>query len=54
VGEEWVHLFDGEVTADHITRFLTALDFTGPAPNLSAYEWQRVGAEVTGFLQTLE
>ncbi|MDN5926848.1 MAG: glycosyltransferase [Hyphomicrobiales bacterium] len=53
-GKEWVHLFDGEITADHMTRFLAALDFTGPVPDLSAYEWQRVGNEVTGFLQTLK
>jgi glycosyltransferase involved in cell wall biosynthesis len=55
VGEEWVHLFDGEITADHITRFLTGLDACEtPAPDLSAYEWQRVGNDVTGFLQTLK
>jgi glycosyltransferase involved in cell wall biosynthesis len=55
VGEEWVHLFDGEITADHITRFFTALDACkGPSPDLSAYEWQRVGSDVTGFLQTLK
>jgi glycosyltransferase involved in cell wall biosynthesis len=55
VGEEWVHLFDGEITADHITRFLTGLDACkSPSPDLTAYEWQRVGNDVTGFLRTLK
>ena len=54
VGAQWVHLFDGEITAEHITRFLTSLDAcTTPAPDLSVYEWQRVGSDVTGFLQSL-
>jgi hypothetical protein len=49
-----MHLFDGEITAEHITRFLTSLDAcTTPAPDLSIYEWQRVGSDVTGFLQSL-
>jgi glycosyltransferase involved in cell wall biosynthesis len=54
VGEEWVHLFDGEITADHITRFLAGLDAcTSPAPDLSAFEWRRIGNDVTSFLLSL-
>jgi hypothetical protein len=55
LGEEWVHLFDGEITADHITRFLASLDACkSGAPDLSAYEWQRVGNDVTDFLRSLK
>jgi glycosyltransferase involved in cell wall biosynthesis len=55
LGEEWVHLFDGEITADHITRFLASLDACkSGAPDLSGYEWQRVGNDVTGFLRSLK
>lgn len=43
VGDGWVHLFDGELTADAILR---ALDATGPRsdrPDLSARNWDRAG-----------
>jgi hypothetical protein len=54
VGEEWVRLFDGEIAREHIEAFLAALPLlTAPRPDLSAFEWTKVGADVTQFLHSL-
>ncbi|TIX82169.1 MAG: hypothetical protein E5V24_21020 [Mesorhizobium sp.] len=54
VGAEWVHLFDGEISAATLESFLAALrKSTSPRPDLSPFEWTRVGSDVTRFLKSL-
>ena len=54
VGSEWVDLFDGEIDAARLEAFLTGLDACiTPAPDLSAFEWPRVGEDVSAFLRSL-
>ncbi|WP_287367512.1 hypothetical protein, partial [Mesorhizobium sp.] len=51
---EWVHLFDGEISAATLESFLAALrKSTSPRPDLSPFEWTRVGSDVTRFLKSL-
>ena len=54
VGSEWVHLFDGDISADGLETFLAALDSCrAPRPDLSPFDWKRVGSDVTRFLKSL-
>jgi beta-1,4-mannosyltransferase len=54
VGGEWVHLFDGDISAEAIEAFLASLTAsTATRPDLSAFDWSRIGADVTRFLQSL-
>ena len=54
VGSDWVHLYEGEISAQNIEDFLAAVcTLTAPRPNLSTFDWQKVGSDVTNFLQSL-
>ena len=54
VGSDWVHLFAGEITAATLESFFDDLKLcAAPRPDLSAFDWERVGADVTRFLQSL-
>lgn len=54
VGNEWVHLFDGDISADGLETFLAALDTCrAPRPDLSRFDWERIGSDVTRFLKSL-
>jgi glycosyltransferase involved in cell wall biosynthesis len=54
VGAEWVSLFEGDISAEAIEGFLAALaGLDSPRPDLQAFAWERVGSDVTRFLQTL-
>ena len=47
VGPGWIHLYDGELTADDLTRYLRALDEGTPQnrPNLERREWTDAGVQ---------
>jgi beta-1,4-mannosyltransferase len=54
VGSEWVHPFDGDISANGLETFLTALDTCrAPRPDLSPFDWDRIGSDVTRFLKSL-
>jgi glycosyltransferase involved in cell wall biosynthesis len=54
VGSDWVHLFEGEIAAATLEGFFADLErCTAPRPDLGAFDWERVGADVTRFLQSL-
>jgi beta-1,4-mannosyltransferase len=54
VGAEWVSLFNGDISAEAIERFLDALaKLDAPRPDLSDFAWERVGSDVTRFLALL-
>lgn len=54
VGGDWVHLFEGEISTAIIESFFADLAAcTAPRPDLDAFDWERVGADVTRFLQSL-
>jgi beta-1,4-mannosyltransferase len=54
VGADWVHLFDGEISSASLESFLAALSTAAaPHPDLSPFDWDRVGAGVTRFLKSL-
>lgn len=54
VGGEWVHLFDGDISANRLETFLAALDTCrAPRPDLSPFDWDRIGSDVTRFLKSL-
>lgn len=53
-GHQWVQLFDGEISAEKIDRFLAGIaGIAHPAPDLSAFAWDRIGSEVSNFLARL-
>src|SRR4051794_21663748 len=53
-GHQWVQLFDGEISAEKIDRFLAGIaGIAHPAPDLSAFAWDRIGSEVSDFLARL-
>ncbi|WP_354567041.1 glycosyl transferase [Glaciihabitans sp. UYNi722] len=45
VGSGWVHLFDGELTAESIITALDAAAVRADRPDLSARDWDRAGIE---------
>ena len=54
VGEEWVRLFDGEITSTVISDFLGTLrQGTSTSPDLSLFSWEKIGSDVTQFLSSL-
>lgn len=54
VGNDWVHLFDEDISAERIEAFLADIArIDRPAPDLSPFDWSRVGADVTAFLRAL-
>ena len=54
VGADWVHLFDGEIEASAIDAFFADLGGRAlTAPDLSPFEWSRVGNDVSRFLGEL-
>jgi len=54
VGEDWACLYDGNLNAAHVTAFADELRRPRAAhPDLSAYEWSRVGADLKEFLDRL-
>jgi beta-1,4-mannosyltransferase len=54
VGGDWVHLFDGDISAEGLETFFAALaTCTAPRPDLSPFDWHRIGSDVTRFLQSL-
>ena len=53
-GEAWVELFDGDISTAVIERFLAGLAAPRPTgPDLSAFAWDRIGADVSRFLADL-
>jgi len=53
-GEAWVELFDGDISTAVIERFLAGLAAPRPTgPDLSAFAWDRIGADVSRFLGDL-
>lgn len=51
VGKDWVHLFEGSISTQDIERFMADIGTAEAAePDLSAYEWARVGDDVADFL----
>ena len=55
VGGEWVYLYEGDLTADVLERFATAVrdDVRAPRPDLSAFEWERIGVQLRAFAAEL-
>jgi beta-1,4-mannosyltransferase len=54
VGGDWVHLFDGDISAESLEAFFAALaTCTARRPDLSPFDWHRIGSDVTKFLQSL-
>jgi beta-1,4-mannosyltransferase len=56
VGHPWVHMFDGDLRAEHVERALASLEEAPPAggPDLSNREWGDVGrAHLLAFRQAL-
>lgn len=54
VGPDWVHLYEGEIDRAAVERFVAALrQPRSPAPNLNAYEWSRVSADLATFFNRL-
>ncbi|MGN6584985.1 MAG: hypothetical protein ACTHJV_14905 [Rhizobiaceae bacterium] len=55
IGSDWVHLFEGEISTSTLEGFFADLErCTAPRPDLGAFDWQRVGADVTCFLRSLK
>jgi beta-1,4-mannosyltransferase len=55
IGQEWVSLYDGELTAATMDRLAIALraNRRGPRPDLQRFEWGPIGAELRAFVGTL-
>lgn len=55
VGQEWLYLYDGELTPDVLRAALCWLRETqrGDAPDLSTFDWNRIGRDIGGFLNNL-
>lgn len=55
VGEDWVHLYDGELTNEVLSDFVAKLRRrTGVSEiDLSRHSWERIGGEVSIFLHSL-
>lgn len=55
VGRDWLWLYDGDFSDAVLCDFLVWLRArpAGGAPDLSAHDWQRIGAELAGFLRGL-
>ena len=55
VGPEWLHLYDGELTAEVLGDFI---DFVRnnplqTPPDLSKYDWSKIGTEMRSFVRSL-
>jgi glycosyltransferase involved in cell wall biosynthesis len=55
IGQEWVSLYEGELTAAIMDRLATELRVTrrGARPDLARFEWEPIGAELGSFLRGL-
>lgn len=54
VGGAWVQLYDGAFATPALERFVVGLAATPrSAPDLTAYGWDRIGADMTRFLTSL-
>jgi beta-1,4-mannosyltransferase len=55
IGQEWVSLYDGELTAATMDRLAKELRTNprGPRPDLQRFEWGPIGAELRAFVGTL-
>ncbi|MBS9475986.1 hypothetical protein [Ancylobacter radicis] len=56
VGEDWLHLYEGEFDAGAVARFIAWLKRPGRAgePDLSAHEWEPIGRQLDGFFRELK
>jgi beta-1,4-mannosyltransferase len=54
-GMGWVHLYEGDLTTDRIEAFVSALQAEPPRhpPDLSANDWDRIGRQLSGFVEAL-
>ncbi|MDB5689569.1 MAG: gumI [Sphingomonas bacterium] len=55
IGQEWVSLYDGELTAATMDRLATELraNRRSPRPDLERFDWGPIGAELGNFLSEL-
>ncbi|MCF3931929.1 glycosyltransferase [Acuticoccus sp. M5D2P5] len=53
VGADWVRLFDGDISTDVLEDALAAPLPSETAPDLTAYAWPKVGADISRFLTAL-
>lgn len=55
IGQEWVSLYDGELTAATMDRLAIALrtNRRSPRPDLQRFEWAPIGAELRAFVGEL-
>jgi hypothetical protein len=54
-GMEWVHLYDGDLTADHLQAYVSSLQAEPVchSPDLSAHDWDGIGRQLAGFVDGL-
>ena len=53
VGREWVHLFDGEIISSDLSRFCKSIPKNNKRPNLADFEWDKIGANIETFINSL-
>ncbi|HTH96846.1 MAG TPA: hypothetical protein VL574_05470 [Stellaceae bacterium] len=55
VGEDWVYLYDGDLSAEILHDFLTWLSLrrAGEVCDLSAFDWEPIGRSLGNFIGTL-
>lgn len=55
VGENWIHLFEGEFGVDTLEQAIAWLRATSrdAPPDLSGQDWDVIGAEIAGFLKSM-
>jgi beta-1,4-mannosyltransferase len=55
VGSDWLHLYDGDITADIIREFIRntkSMDASGKC-DVSKYQWNTIGRDVSRFIDAL-
>ncbi|WP_460722194.1 glycosyltransferase [Microbacterium aureliae] len=55
VGDQWVHLFDGRLTSDHLTSALSHLPAEGAQPRFVGRDWQSVAEKhIDAYLAAID